>query len=93
MLLSQQESAYSLLRIVDDILSYSKIEARTRDIDREPMCLHSLAESVAKILTANAVKSQIRFQIYIDPAIPSQLLGDKLRLRQILFKLTIMRKV
>ncbi|MFV3128430.1 response regulator [Niveispirillum sp. KHB5.9] len=88
MLLTAQDSAGALLRIIDDILDFSKIEAGRMDIDRHPVDLGAVIEGVADTLAPAARKKGLSFDIHVDPAIPAALMGDPVRLRQILFNLT-----
>jgi CheY-like chemotaxis protein len=88
MLLTAQDSAGALLRIIDDILDFSKIEAGRMDIDRHPVELGTIMEGVADTLAPAARKKGLSFDIHVDPAIPPALMGDPVRLRQILFNLT-----
>lgn len=88
MLLTAQESAGALLRIIDDILDFSKIEAGRMDIDRHPVDIGTIIEGVADTLAPAARKKDLSFDIHIDPALPTAVMGDPVRLRQILFNLT-----
>lgn len=87
MLDTARDSAGTLLHIIDDILDFSKIEAGRMDIERQPIDIHSLLEGVAETLAPAARKKGIILNLYVCPSIPSALLGDPLRLRQILFNL------
>ncbi len=82
-----RESAVSLLRLIDDILDLSKIEANRVDLEQVPMAIDDTVESVAATLRPIAWDHKLRLVTYVDPAIPGCLLGDPLRLRQILFNL------
>lgn len=82
-----QESALSLLRIIDDILDLSKIEASRVDLEQVPLSVEETVEGVAATLRPVAWDKSLRFMTFVDPSIPRQLIGDPLRLRQILFNL------
>jgi PAS domain S-box-containing protein len=82
-----KNSAYSLLRIIDDILDFSKIEAGELRVERAPFSISEVVETVVETLAPAAYKKGLGLPVYIDPAIPHQVLGDALRLRQILFNL------
>ncbi|CAK0766692.1 two-component system, sensor histidine kinase and response regulator [Azospirillaceae bacterium] len=82
-----RDSARSLLRIIDDILDFSKIEAGKLDLERAPVSFSTLVESVGDTLAANAQRKGIDLLIHVDPHLPTTLMGDSLRLRQILFNL------
>jgi len=87
MLSTARESAGTLLRIIDDILDFSKIEAGRLDIERHPLDLGALMEGVAETLAPAARRKGLVLHLHVDPAIPTALLGDPVRLRQILFNL------
>ena len=80
-------SAATLLRIIDDILNFSKIEAGRLDLEQLPLSTVELIEGVAEALAPHAVAKGIRLAAYVAPDVPEQVKGDLLRLRQILFNL------
>lgn len=82
-----RDSALGLLTIIDDILDFSKIEAGKLEIEKIPFSLGEVTESVAATLSSNAHQKGINFEIYIDPALPGSVLGDPVRIRQILYNL------
>ena len=82
-----RSSAYALLTIINDILDFSKIEAGKLDLESAPMSVCDVVEGVTEILGPNADKSGLKLYSFVDPAIPDGLLGDAVRLRQILFNL------
>ncbi|WP_168220372.1 ATP-binding protein [Azospirillum thermophilum] len=84
---TMRESATSLLRIIDDILDFSKIEAGKMDLEQVPICIAALVEGVAETLAPAARAKGLALMTYADPAIPPALVGDPVRLRQILFNL------
>jgi PAS domain S-box-containing protein len=79
-----RESAANLLNIIDDILDFSKIEAGHLTIENEPIDLLAIVESVADALQQVAVQKKVRLDVFVDPNIPEQVLGDSIRLRQVL---------
>jgi len=82
-----RESAYSLLTIIDDILDFSKIEAGRLEIEHEPMAVADVVEKVCAMLNRLAEKHKVELTLFTDPGIPDSVLGDALRLRQILINL------
>jgi PAS domain S-box-containing protein len=82
-----RESAIGLLNILDDILDFSKIEAGKLNIEYIPVSLMELIESVSMNLVPNAAMKNLQFELYIDPGLPGKVVGDPVRLRQILFNL------
>jgi PAS domain S-box-containing protein len=87
MMRTVRDSAFSLLQIINDILDFSKIEAGKLDLELIPVSIGDVVEGVSETLLPNALPKSIRLIIYIDPEIPSWLLCDQVRLRQILFNL------
>jgi len=82
------ESAFSLLAIIDDILDFSKIEANRLEIERAPMPLVDTVEMTCSMLDRLASRKNVELALFIDPAIPEDVLGDAVRLRQVLVNLT-----
>jgi signal transduction histidine kinase/DNA-binding response OmpR family regulator len=82
-----RESASSLLKIIDDILDFSKIEAGRIEVERVPVSPAALVEGVADALAAQAQGKGLRLTTAVDPAVPSFIDSDPVRLRQILFNL------
>ena len=80
-------SAATLLRIIDDILNFSKIEAGRLDLEHLSLSTVELIEGVAEALAPHAVAKGIRLAAYVAPDVPEHVNGDLLRLRQILFNL------
>src|SRR5204863_4379854 len=74
----------SLLSIVNDILDFSKIEADKLDIETTDFQLDEVISAVTTLTAQKAHDKGIEFLIHVAPAIPEQLLGDPLRLGQIL---------
>ena len=82
-----RDSAFSLLRIIDDILDLSKIEAGKLALEHLPVSLIDVVEGVAGALAPNAHVKDIGIATFVDPAIPASVMGDPVRMRQILFNL------
>jgi signal transduction histidine kinase/CheY-like chemotaxis protein/HPt (histidine-containing phosphotransfer) domain-containing protein len=87
MMRTVKESAYGLLTIINDILDFSKIEAGKLELEQIPVSIRDLVEGIAETLAPNANSKGIRINIHVDPEIPDALLGDSVRLRQILFNI------
>ncbi|KAG2232028.1 hypothetical protein INT48_000583 [Thamnidium elegans] len=79
--------ANSLLSIIDDILDISKIEAGRMTIESIPFSLRSAIFSVLKTLAVKANQKKLDLIYNVDSAIPDQLIGDPLRLRQVITNL------
>ncbi|CAO3638776.1 unnamed protein product [Cunninghamella blakesleeana] len=79
--------ANSLLTIIDDILDISKIEAGRMTIETIPFSLRSAIFSVLKTLAVKANQKKLDLIYKVDNGIPDQLIGDPLRLRQVITNL------
>ncbi|MFN4236881.1 MAG: ATP-binding protein [Vogesella sp.] len=79
-----QDSARTLLRLIDDILDFSKIEAGKLDITPEPAAIPDVMHKVHQLYAEMAANKQLSFRLDIDPQVAPALLVDPLRLRQIL---------
>jgi len=82
-----QDSCRTLMGIIDDILDFSKIEAGRLELDLNPFRLSDLVEGVADLMAPRAEEKRNRLSVFVDPAIPDELIGDATRLRQILLNL------
>lgn len=82
-----ESSGKNLLSIINDILDYSKLESGSFDIEKcefEPL---SEFEPVVDLFAVKAYEKKILLLSFIDPRLPKKLIGDPLRLRQILSNL------
>ncbi|MFZ1810051.1 MAG: ATP-binding protein [Candidatus Nitrotoga sp.] len=82
-----RESAFVLLDIIEDILDFSKIEAGKLEIERVSTNVADVVEKACGLLEHLAAKKGVELTLFIDPAIPEEVLGDALRLRQVLVNL------
>ncbi|HEY4109215.1 response regulator [Puia sp.] len=82
-----KKSAYGLLEIINDILDFSKIEAGKLLIDHTSFKLDELIEETIDMLTLKAFEKKLEMLYRVDPSIPSQFLGDPVRIRQIVVNL------
>ncbi|MGE5475228.1 MAG: ATP-binding protein [Bacteroidales bacterium] len=83
-----RESGMALLGIIDDVLDFSKIEAGRLELERVSLDFHRLIEGVVQTLSPSASKKGLAMACFVDPAIPARIVGDPVRLRQVLFNLT-----
>ncbi len=81
------ESAFALLTVIDGILDFSKIEAGALTIEKADMSVCDVVESVAETLLPIAADKDIAVNVFVDPKIPDHVLGDPVRLRQVLLNL------
>ena len=82
-----QGSAEVLLALVNDLLDFSKIEARKLQLDPVGFKLRDALEDTMRVLAPRAHKKGIELACHIDPRVPDRLVGDSLRLRQIVVNL------
>jgi signal transduction histidine kinase/ActR/RegA family two-component response regulator len=81
------KSAEGLLDIINDILDFSKIESGKMELDIHEFELKNEINNINSMFIAKAKEKNINLQIDIDQAIPSHLLGDSLKIRQVLINL------
>lgn len=81
-------SATSLLRIINDILDFSKIEAGHLDIEHIDFTLEEVLGTMASMISTKAHEKNLEFLLETAVDIPHSLVGDPLRLGQILINLT-----
>ncbi|MBR9867709.1 MAG: response regulator [Oceanospirillales bacterium] len=81
-------SSLSLLHIINDILDFSKIEAGKLTIEEVPFCLSDTLSALASMMAHKASDKGIELLFQRCPGVPEYLLGDPLRLSQILINLT-----
>jgi signal transduction histidine kinase/HPt (histidine-containing phosphotransfer) domain-containing protein len=82
-----QESAFSLLQLIDDLLDFSKIEAGKLELERTPTSLSDTTESVCDTLVALADRKGVDLFVFVSPEGAARVLADPVRLRQILYNL------
>ncbi|MBB1073197.1 PAS domain S-box protein [Rhodoferax sp. 4810] len=80
-------AAHSLLRIINDILDYSKIESGHFYIEQQDFSLDILLENMRHLFALRAEEKGLIIQFYLTPEMPRWLKGDPLRLQQVLSNL------
>ena len=83
-----ETSSNSLLRLINDILDFSKIDAGKLDIENIPFNLTDVTEQISDIFRSRAAQKDIELIVSIDRNVPLDLVGDPLRLSQIITNLT-----
>ena len=83
-----QTSSHSLLRIINDILDLSKIEAGKLELEQTTFWVQDVMDSVSDMFANKAAEKGIEFIVSLNQDAPLEVLGDPLRLRQILINLT-----
>ena len=82
-----KSSAQSLLAIIGDILDFSKIDSRKLTLAREPLPLRAVLQDVLDTVQITAAEKQLTLVLDVNAEVPDALIGDALRLRQILVNL------
>lgn len=82
-----QSSAEGLMAIIGDILDFSKIESRKLTLDREPFGLRQTLADVVETLQIRAADKALALVLDVAEAVPDTLVGDAMRLRQVLINL------
>ncbi len=77
----------SLLGVINDILDFSKIEAGQLDIESTPFHLDDMISSVASVTSLKAHEKNLELVVAVPPEVPTDLVGDPLRLGQVLTNL------
>lgn len=82
-----RNSGQTLLRIIDDILDFAKIEAHKLSIANRPFNLHALINEIDLLFRAKAEETSLSFEVQVEGEFPRLLNGDPDRIKQILFNL------
>ncbi|HEY5348254.1 MAG TPA: ATP-binding protein, partial [Candidatus Lustribacter sp.] len=82
-----RSSGEILLAVINEILDFSKIEAGRLELEHADVELLTLVESVASMVAPQARAKQLDLLTYVDPNVPPVVIGDALRLGQILTNL------
>lgn len=82
-------SGNNLLRVINDILDFSKIEAQKLELDPHPFSLERVLDDLAGITALKAQEKGVEFMFSVAPDVPDRLVGDSVRLGQVLLNLTV----
>ncbi len=82
-----QTSGEALLSVINDILDFSKIESGKMNLEERPFSLRQCLEEVIDLFVAQIQKKRIEVGFFIAPEVPTTLVGDSTRLRQVLTNL------
>ena len=82
-----RNSSESLLTIVNEILDFSKIESGNMSLDLQPFDLRRTVEDAIDLLAPQAGQKGLELIYLVEDSVPNKLIGDALRLRQILVNL------
>ena len=86
-LCTMRNAGEHLLAIINDILDLSKIESGKIEIASEPYLFHSIINDVVEIINHRMLDSVVKFYAYMEEDVPNALIGDELRIRQILLNI------
>ena len=79
-----KQASVNLLSIINDILDLTKVESKNFRITSAEYSLFSLLKDVISIIRMRSIDSQIRFAVNLDSNLPDKLIGDEVRIRQVL---------
>ena len=82
-----RDSGESLLGLINDILDFSKIEAGRLDMEEVNFDLQEVLDSVADMFSRKSAEKGVELIVTMDPEVPNAVVGDPLRLKQILVNL------
>ncbi|MHA1165340.1 MAG: ATP-binding protein, partial [Alphaproteobacteria bacterium] len=80
-------SAKTLLSLIDEILDFSKIEAGKLELRPAPFALADAVQGVVELLAPRAYDKGLKIGWFADPELPANVIGDEIRIRQILMNL------
>jgi PAS domain S-box-containing protein len=80
-------SGEALLSLIEELLDFSKIEAGKIDLEQRPFALTGLIEEITELLAPRAQAKQLEMAAFVDERLPTHVLGDAARLRQVLLNL------
>jgi two-component system, sensor histidine kinase and response regulator len=81
---SMRSAAETMMQIINDILDDSKIEAGKMELVLEPFDVRELVEQAALLYAGRAERKKLEMICRIEPTVPSVVMGDLLRIRQVL---------
>ena len=82
-----RSSGDALLRVIDDILDFSKMEAGRFELENEPFDLRECVEGALDIVAPRATGKRVELGCLVDDDVPAGIVGDGARLRQVLLNL------
>lgn len=82
-----RNSSDALLSIINDILDFSKIDAGKMELEERPFDIRHIVEEAIDVLASRAAAKGLELLSMIDPNVPQTVLGDAIRLRQVIINL------
>lgn len=80
-------SADSLLVLINDMLDFAKIEAGRLELESEAFSLRKMLDDSVKAMGVRASQKGLALDLQVDPGVPTGIMGDPMRLRQIMVNL------
>src|SRR5690242_12050231 len=87
MVKAMHEASRSMLKLIEDVLDISKIEAGKVEIEETDFDLHSLINGTTGVLVSQAEIRRLQLRSHVMPEVPHALRGDPYHLRQVLYNL------
>jgi two-component system sensor histidine kinase BarA len=84
-----ERSSANLLAIINDILDFSKLDAGKMVIENIPFSMRETVEETLTLLAPTSHKKNIELSLRVNPQLPDALIGDAMRIKQVLINLTI----
>ena len=82
-----KNSSENLLSIINEILDFSKVDSGKMRIDEHPYDFNNMLSDVISIIRFRLREKNVMFDIKVDQEVPKELIGDEIRVRQILINL------
>jgi PAS domain S-box-containing protein len=82
-----RRSGDTLLSIINDILDFSKVEVGKLELDIIPFSIRDCVEDAIDLMATRGIEKNLELAFIVDKSVPQIILGDLIRIRQILFNL------
>ncbi|MBE9563422.1 MAG: response regulator, partial [Proteobacteria bacterium] len=82
-----KSSSHNLLNIINDVLDFSKVEAGKLELESVVFSLHTVLQEISDLLSSKIKSKDLEFFLQLNEDVPNYIIGDSLRLRQILINL------
>ena len=80
-------SSNNLLTVVNNLLDRSRLASDDIELDEVPFNIHDIIYGISDLVSADINKKKLELAIYVEPKIPNTLLGDPIRLKEILLNM------
>ena len=82
------ESAQNLLKVVNELLDFSRLEAGKLHIEKAPVCVQEMVDACVQNISTAVAQKDIVVRSSVQENIPREMVGDKLRIAQVLNNIT-----